>query len=122
MGAAAHSLQVEPKVSPFPIVCYLVGKTGMKKTKQTEDWSVTTYARRLFCTREIFVCFRLLCKLIATFVHRTKLIQLIRSMSFVPLMRPFIYTSVMIPILPENMLSFLEAPVPFVVGKNRRVK
>jgi len=33
-----------------------------------------------------------------------------------PLLRPFVYQSVMIPILPEMLLEFLEAPVPFVLG------
>lgn len=36
--------------------------------------------------------------------------------SFPPLIRPFTYQSVIIPMLPAKMESFLEAPVPFVVG------
>jgi len=37
-------------------------------------------------------------------------------LALIPLMRPFIYQSVCIPILPVKMHSLLEAPVPFVVG------
>jgi len=37
-------------------------------------------------------------------------------LSIMPLLRPFVYQSVMIPILPEMLLEFLEAPVPFVLG------
>jgi hypothetical protein len=38
------------------------------------------------------------------------------SLSWVALIRPFTYQSVVIPILPNSMFSFLEAPVPFIVG------
>mmetsp|Transcript_28428 Transcript_28428/g.71405 ORF Transcript_28428/g.71405 Transcript_28428/m.71405 type:complete len:585 (+) Transcript_28428:128-1882(+) len=37
-------------------------------------------------------------------------------LSFIPLLRPFKYQSVLIPVLPSNMLNFLDAPVPFTVG------
>lgn len=37
-------------------------------------------------------------------------------LSWLPLIRPFNYQSVLIPILPNTMFSFLEAPVPFIVG------
>jgi hypothetical protein len=41
------------------------------------------------------------------------------SLAFPPLIRPFNYQSVIIPMLPSKMESFLEAPVPFVVGTVR---
>jgi len=37
-------------------------------------------------------------------------------LSFPPLIRPFLYQSVIIPALPVKMHNFLDAPVPFVVG------
>ena len=37
-------------------------------------------------------------------------------LSIKPLIRPFIYQSVIIPMLPEKMFHLLDAPVPFVVG------
>ena len=37
-------------------------------------------------------------------------------LSFLTLVRPFIYQSAVIPILPLKMMSLLEAPVPFIVG------
>lgn len=39
-------------------------------------------------------------------------------LSIVPLLRPFAWQSLMLPILPDNdsMLHLLDAPVPFVIG------
>eukprot|EP00250_Pteridium_aquilinum_P027228 c3447_g1_i1 orf=644-3112(+) len=37
-------------------------------------------------------------------------------LSTIPLMRPFQWQSLMLPILPNQMLDFLDAPVPYVVG------
>jgi len=36
--------------------------------------------------------------------------------SFIPLLRPFIYQSVIIPILPNRLNSLIDAPVPFIIG------
>jgi len=36
--------------------------------------------------------------------------------SFIPLLRPFIYQSVIIPILPAKLNSLVDAPVPFIIG------
>eukprot|EP01100_Stratorugosa_tubuloviscum_P007116 TRINITY_DN2992_c1_g2_i1.p1 TRINITY_DN2992_c1_g2~~TRINITY_DN2992_c1_g2_i1.p1 ORF type:complete len:711 (+),score=304.94 TRINITY_DN2992_c1_g2_i1:79-2211(+) len=40
-------------------------------------------------------------------------------LSWTALLRPFAYHSVLIPILPTKMFSFLEAPVPFIVGTTK---
>ncbi|XP_050217459.1 uncharacterized protein LOC126668297 isoform X3 [Mercurialis annua] len=41
-------------------------------------------------------------------------------LSVVPLIRPYQWQSLLMPILPDDMLDFLDAPVPYVVGvKNR---
>ncbi|KAJ7977159.1 DENN domain-containing protein [Quillaja saponaria] len=37
-------------------------------------------------------------------------------LSLVPLIRPFQWQSLLLPILPARMLDFLDAPVPFIVG------
>jgi len=37
-------------------------------------------------------------------------------LSLTPLIRPFVYQSVIIPLLPRTMSSMLEAPVPFLIG------
>eukprot|EP01104_Vermistella_antarctica_P008294 TRINITY_DN2070_c0_g2_i1.p1 TRINITY_DN2070_c0_g2~~TRINITY_DN2070_c0_g2_i1.p1 ORF type:complete len:1127 (+),score=295.60 TRINITY_DN2070_c0_g2_i1:341-3721(+) len=37
-------------------------------------------------------------------------------LSFTPLIRPFLYQSVLIPVLPSSLSAFLSAPVPFLVG------
>jgi hypothetical protein len=37
-------------------------------------------------------------------------------LSLIPLLRPFTWQSLLLPVLPDNLLSFLEAPVPFVIG------
>jgi hypothetical protein len=37
-------------------------------------------------------------------------------LALVPLLRPFAWQSLMLPVTPDSMLAFLEAPVPFVLG------
>ncbi|KAK1290206.1 hypothetical protein QJS10_CPB18g01821 [Acorus calamus] len=37
-------------------------------------------------------------------------------LSFIPMIRPFEWQSLMLPVLPRKMLDFLDAPVPFIVG------
>lgn len=37
-------------------------------------------------------------------------------LSLIPLLRPFTWQSLLLPVLPDQLLSFLEAPVPFVIG------
>lgn len=37
-------------------------------------------------------------------------------LSVIPMIRPFEWQSLFLPILPERMLDFLDAPVPFIVG------
>lgn len=37
-------------------------------------------------------------------------------LALVPLLRPFAWQSLMLPVTPDSMLGFLEAPVPFVLG------
>jgi len=37
-------------------------------------------------------------------------------LSLIPLLRPFTWQSLLLPVLPDNLLKFLEAPVPFVIG------
>ena len=39
-----------------------------------------------------------------------------KRLAIPPLIRPFVYQSVIITTLPKKMYSFLEAPVPFIVG------
>jgi len=36
--------------------------------------------------------------------------------AFIPLLRPFIYQSVIIPIIPSKLFSLIDAPVPFIIG------
>ncbi|KAM7470264.1 hypothetical protein LguiA_008447 [Lonicera macranthoides] len=41
-------------------------------------------------------------------------------LSIIPLIRPYQWQSLLMPVLPEDMLDFLDAPVPYVVGvKNK---
>ncbi|CAN1293315.1 DENN domain-containing protein 5B [Linum perenne] len=41
-------------------------------------------------------------------------------LSIIPLIRPYQWQSLLMPILPDNMLEFLDAPVPYIVGvKNK---
>ena len=37
-------------------------------------------------------------------------------LSLIPLLRPFSWHSFFMPVLPDKLLGFLEAPVPFVIG------
>jgi len=37
-------------------------------------------------------------------------------LSLIPLLQPFTWQSLLLPVLPDNLLKFLEAPVPFVIG------
>lgn len=37
-------------------------------------------------------------------------------LSLIPLIRPFEWQSLLLPVLPKKMLDFLDAPVPFIVG------
>jgi len=41
-------------------------------------------------------------------------------LSLVPLLRPFVWESFFLPVLPEIMLNFLDAPVPFIVGMQHK--
>jgi hypothetical protein len=37
-------------------------------------------------------------------------------LALVPLLRPFVWQSLLLPVTPVTMRGFLEAPVPFVLG------
>lgn len=37
-------------------------------------------------------------------------------LSLIPLLRPFSWHSLLMPVLPDKLLGFLEAPVPFIIG------
>ena len=37
-------------------------------------------------------------------------------LSLIPLLRPFSWHSFLMPVLPDKLLGFLEAPVPFIIG------
>ena len=41
-------------------------------------------------------------------------------LSVIPIMRPFVWQGLFIPILPHVLADYLEAPVPFVVGIQRQ--
>ncbi|OMO86723.1 hypothetical protein COLO4_20955 [Corchorus olitorius] len=41
-------------------------------------------------------------------------------LSLVPLIRPFRWQSLLLPVLPTRMLDFLDAPVPFIVGVQQK--
>lgn len=41
-------------------------------------------------------------------------------LSIIPLIRPYHWQSLLMPVLPNDMLDFLDAPVPFVVGVQNR--
>ncbi|CAI0387842.1 unnamed protein product [Linum tenue] len=44
-------------------------------------------------------------------------------LSIIPLIRPYQWQSLLMPILPDDMLDFLEAPVPYIVGvKNKTIE
>ncbi|KAJ7194644.1 hypothetical protein O6H91_Y514600 [Diphasiastrum complanatum] len=37
-------------------------------------------------------------------------------LSLIPMIRPFEWQSLLLPVLPNKMLDFLDAPVPFIVS------
>ncbi|KAH9321085.1 hypothetical protein KI387_015724, partial [Taxus chinensis] len=41
-------------------------------------------------------------------------------LSIIPLIRPFQWQSLLLPVLPSSMLEFLDAPVPYVVGVKKK--
>ncbi|KAL8170204.1 hypothetical protein V2J09_022008 [Rumex salicifolius] len=41
-------------------------------------------------------------------------------LSLIPMIRPFEWQSLLLPVLPDRMLDFLEAPVPFLVGLEKK--
>ncbi|CAI0627847.1 unnamed protein product [Linum tenue] len=44
-------------------------------------------------------------------------------LSIIPLIRPYQWQSLLMPILPDDMLDFLDAPVPYIVGvKNKTIE
>ncbi|XP_047307708.1 uncharacterized protein LOC124911290 [Impatiens glandulifera] len=44
-------------------------------------------------------------------------------LSVIPLIRPFRWQSLLMPVLPDDMLDFLDAPVPYIVGvKNKTIE
>lgn len=42
-------------------------------------------------------------------------------LSLIPLLRPFTWQSLLLPVTPMSMLGFLEAPVPFVLGVQYKI-
>ncbi|XAR61038.1 hypothetical protein NMG60_11034617 [Bertholletia excelsa] len=42
-------------------------------------------------------------------------------LSFIPLIRPFEWQSLFLPVLPGKMFDFLDAPVPFIVGVQQKI-
>lgn len=36
--------------------------------------------------------------------------------AFLQLLFPFEFTSILIPVLPDNLRNYIEAPVPFMIG------
>ncbi|XP_039132612.1 uncharacterized protein LOC120269339 isoform X1 [Dioscorea cayenensis subsp. rotundata] len=43
-------------------------------------------------------------------------------LSIIPMLRPFAWQSLLLPVLPRKMLEFLDAPVPFIVGIQHKPK
>jgi len=67
----------------------------------------------------LFVSFHLFLPL---HLHPLHIVDLLSSVvfSFIPLLRPFIYQSVIIPLLPNTLISLIDAPVPFLIGFTSR--
>jgi len=80
------------------------------------EWSLS-YTLQFLSRKQLFFLLSavLLEKKIALVSSNLRLLSSV-VLSFIPLIRPFIYQSSIIPILPDKLHSFLEAPVPFLVG------
>ncbi|KAH7295774.1 hypothetical protein KP509_27G065400 [Ceratopteris richardii] len=79
-------------------------------------WSVATLCRVLSLENvlSLFSC-ALLEKQIVIVCPNLGVLSAV-VLSTIPLIRPFQWQSLMLPILPNQMLDFLDAPVPYVVG------
>ena len=67
------------------------------------------------------VCVRV-CVCVCVCVCAGSSLELVSAVSLaiaLPLLRPLRWQSLLLPILPHKLLSFLDAPVPFVVGLPR---
>eukprot|EP00475_Leptophrys_vorax_P009975 TRINITY_DN16652_c1_g1_i1.p1 TRINITY_DN16652_c1_g1~~TRINITY_DN16652_c1_g1_i1.p1 ORF type:complete len:266 (-),score=23.48 TRINITY_DN16652_c1_g1_i1:299-1003(-) len=71
------------------------------------DHILTLLAATLLEKQVVFVCSNL--SLLSAVV-----------LSLVPMIQPFVWQAVMLPILPTKLLSFLDAPVPFLVGMEHK--
>ena len=68
--------------------------------------------------------FKTIIQLLSAILLERKVVVYCKNMRFLsslvlaipPLIRPFLYQSVMIPMLPEKLPSLLEAPVPYIIG------
>ncbi|KAI8477258.1 MAG: AEX-3 domain-containing protein [Monoraphidium minutum] len=84
--------------------------------EQLQIWAVAALCRSLSLDNVLaLVNAALLEKQIAVFCpHIGTLCACV--LSLVPLLRPFVWQSLLLPVTPASMRGFLEAPVPFVLG------
>ena len=62
----------------------------------------------------LFECVLLERKILLISKYKSLLTQVAECLT--GLIYPFVWTHVLIPILPENLKSYIDAPVPFIIG------
>nr|PNR39802.1 hypothetical protein PHYPA_020082 [Physcomitrium patens] len=79
-------------------------------------WTVATICRELSLQNvlAIFACALLEKQMVVICPNLGVLSAVVLAMK--PMIRPYEWQSLLLPVLPNNMLDFLDAPVPFIVG------
>lgn len=80
-------------------------------------FSFTIFRVAFWCTQQVLTLFAgALLENQIVFVCSNLGILSASVLSLIPLIRPYQWQSLLMPVLPNDMLDFLEAPVPYIVG------
>eukprot|EP00271_Cylindrocystis_brebissonii_P004863 TRINITY_DN16781_c0_g1_i1.p1 TRINITY_DN16781_c0_g1~~TRINITY_DN16781_c0_g1_i1.p1 ORF type:complete len:740 (-),score=110.14 TRINITY_DN16781_c0_g1_i1:1248-3467(-) len=87
-----------------------------EEAQMTAPWTITILCSLLSLKNILVLVEAALLEKQIVFVSPNLGILSALVLSVIPLIRPYVWHSLLLPILPDDMLGFLEAPVPFVVG------
>lgn len=110
---------VEPFAPPpfgAPPLAHALRVSAEEEAFHLEGWAIVTLCCSLSLENVLsFLTAVLLEKQIVVFSNNLGELSAV-SFALVPMLRPFRWQSLFLPILPQHMVDFLDAPVPFVCG------
>jgi len=110
---------VEPFAPPpfgAPPLAHALRVSAEEEAFHLEGWAIVTLCCSLSLENVLsFLTAALLEKQIVVFSNNLGELSAV-SFALVPMLRPFRWQSLFLPILPQHMVDFLDAPVPFVCG------